>query len=605
MELLTRTWRDLRRLIGPDIWFTAAVLAVLVTVEVVGHRGCVSDVHDAVSVAVLGLVGLLIVSRHRQAPLAWVEALGGLAQRLWQALKMGALDIGVDLRGTPPLPRAIPRRITAGMVALGVTALTLLLFHSAFPHVLRVVGVRTFYIGYLLLLMALWVVLMVCTLVAIVIPTAIIHDAFVGRAGSQERWMRRRELFCLGIYYGLLLVAGSFLPLWVPLAMCVVALGINLATIVVPANPDVTFVWRRRGETGKVRCMPWGQWVTCEFGILTLGTINLVALACGSSLLGYRGGVPDTMPITTGLGLVLAWLAPGALTALVVQALLGRLRDPARPARPIVHLSGAALARWQPVLDQYFQRRGWKVRSAPARPDPLDVCVDVAEGAEPGFEAKWPLQIDPAALRESPALERLTRRNEIQLRRRLVSGLERMFKWAARQQFKRGSGFWIAPHYWFIPGLSRDMPEDELNLAEGSILSGIIGPPYHRVLPRAVRHHVYQMLRALQVDLIFVEDGINFKRFNKVLRMLFEIYDVHGGRKRAEDVHFHGLPGTRVLIHEFQLDEPFKSDVYPEPDYENLGRARILHVFRDRGEHEEPLETPYDTTTMPAPSMAY
>jgi hypothetical protein len=124
------------------------------------------------------------------------------------------------------------------------------------------------------------------------------------------------------------------------------------------------------------------------------------------------------------------------------------------------------------------------------------------------------------------------------------------------------------------------------------------------VLPRSVRHHIYQILRALHVDLIFVEDGVGFRRFCRVLRMLFEVYDVYGGKRRAEDVHFHGMPGTRVLIHEFQLDEPFKSEVYPEPDYENLGRARILHVFRDRGEQEEPLETPLDFTHMPVPSMA-
>jgi hypothetical protein len=59
-----------------------------------------------------------------------------------------------------------------------------------------------------------------------------------------------------------------------------------------------------------------------------------------------------------------------------------------------------------------------------------------------------------------------------------------------------------------------------------------------------------------------------------------------------------------VLIHEFQLDEPFRSEVYPEPDYENLGRARILHVFRDRGEQADRLETPLDITHVPAPSLA-
>jgi hypothetical protein len=185
-----------------------------------------------------------------------------------------------------------------------------------------------------------------------------------------------------------------------------------------------------------------------------------------------------------------------------------------------------------------------------------------------------------------------------------LNGLERLFKYASRQQFRCGSGFWVAPHFWFIEGLKRDTPEDELNLDGGTIFSGVIGPPYHRVLARPVRHYVYQVLRALQIDLIFVEDGVGFKRLSRVLRMLFEVFDVYDGSRRAEEIHFQGVTGVRVLIHEYQLTDPFKSEVYPEPDYENLGRARILHVFRDRGEQEEKIDSPLDNTFAPAPAGA-
>jgi hypothetical protein len=288
----------------------------------------------------------------------------------------------------------------------------------------------------------------------------------------------------------------------------------------------------------------------------------------------------------------------------VLQALLGRLRDPARPSRRVIHVGGEPSTAQRHALEAHFRSRGWEVRFAPAEPGPLDVRVERGETAPTDAETRWPLRAPADALMTDETLQRLARRDEIQKRRRLVSGLERLFKHAAAHSFKRGSGFWVAPHYWFIPGLTRDLPEEELNLAEGTIMSGIIGPPYHRLLPRAVRHHAYQMLRALQIDLIFVEDGVSFRRLLRVLRMMFEVYDIYGGRRRADEVHFHGLPGTRVLIHEFQLDEPFRSEVYPEPDYENLGRARILHVFRDRGEQTDRLETPLDITHVPAPSMA-
>jgi hypothetical protein len=201
--------------------------------------------------------------------------------------------------------------------------------------------------------------------------------------------------------------------------------------------------------------------------------------------------------------------------------------------------------------------------------------------------------------------ERLRRRDEIQKRRKLVTALERLFKLAAGRPGRAGSGFWVAPHFWFVAGLMRDNQRDadeEFDLAEGSILSGIVGPPYHRLIPRAARHHLYRMLRALQVDLVFVEDGVGFRRLRMVLRVLFEVFDVHGGRRPVEEIDFRGLPGTRVLIHAFQFDEPFRSQTYPEPKYDYLGRARILHVFRDRGEHEEPLESPFDFGRTPAPA---
>jgi hypothetical protein len=198
----------------------------------------------------------------------------------------------------------------------------------------------------------------------------------------------------------------------------------------------------------------------------------------------------------------------------------------------------------------------------------------------------------------------MSRRGEIQMRRRIVSALEKMFKWVARRDFNNGHGFWVAPHFWFILGLSRDAQEEEVDLAECTLLSGTVGPAYFRMMPRLARHHLFEMLRALHVDLIFVEDGVSFRRFVRVLRRLFEVFDKHEGKKPAEDVHFVGLPGTRVMIHEFQLDEPFKSETYPEPKYDFLGRARILHVFRDRQEHEDLVEPPFDFSRTPAPAAS-
>ena len=59
-----------------------------------------------------------------------------------------------------------------------------------------------------------------------------------------------------------------------------------------------------------------------------------------------------------------------------------------------------------------------------------------------------------------------------------------------------------------------------------------------------------------------------------------------------DERHLTGLPGIRAVLHDYVIDEPLRSSRYPEPDYEDLGRARILHVFKDRGEDEEQVVRP-------------
>jgi hypothetical protein len=143
--------------------------------------------------------------------------------------------------------------------------------------------------------------------------------------------------------------------------------------------------------------------------------------------------------------------------------------------------------------------------------------------------------------------------------------------------------------HWFVLGLSRDDEGDATDDRETTALDGIVGPPYHSVFAPEARYHFRQITTALEIDLIFVESGLTFRRLVRVLRVMFEIYDVHGGRQRAEERHFVGLPGTRVIIHDYDLTSARSHgrETYPEPDYQQIGRARILHVFKDRGEVEE------------------
>jgi hypothetical protein len=605
MNLLVRTARDLRRLVTADFGFTLGIVLVAVALEVIGRQTAPSglDLHDLLSLVTIVALGILVVVRHRRSPLGWVTAMVAATRRAGAWFRRGTFEIGLDLRGAPRVRRGSPPIVVwlaVGLAAWTTTAASLAPYS---PHGLRTFAAGVFYLGYLAIISGIWLGLIALALLAAFLPFALIHDRCVGSFFGPGPRPRRREAVALGVYFGVLAMAGTILPVAFALAWCGLVLAVYLLICWLPARGDVRFLWRPYG-TVRVRSLPWGAWVTWEFVLITLAIVALVLTAVGDRVAG-AASLPETMPVTALLGLVLAWLAPGALTALLIHMALGRYRDPARPARPVVHVAGA-IGNRRAELQRLFRRAGWKVRFVPTIPGPLDVALDLVELKLPTIsdEPRWPLPVTMAELETDAGVwERLRRRVEILSRRRVIAGLERLFKLAAGRPSRGGSGYWVAPHLWFIAGLMRD-GEDEPDLADNTILSRTAGPPYHRVLPRAARHHLYRMLRALQVDLIFVEDGVGFRRLRKVLRVLFEVYDIHAGRRPAEEVDFRGLPGTRILIHDFQFDEPFRSDTYPEPKYDYLGRARILHVFRDRGAQEEPLESPFDFGRTPAPAGA-
>ncbi|MEM7518229.1 MAG: hypothetical protein AAF368_15065, partial [Planctomycetota bacterium] len=219
-----------------------------------------------------------------------------------------------------------------------------------------------------------------------------------------------------------------------------------------------------------------------------------------------------------------------------------------------------------------------------AGPPEVQLCIDEnASSDDWRWSGTWPLRVSTKDLDRPELAERIVRREEILCRRRLFRGLERLFKLASRKRYENGSGFWVCPHLWAIAGLHRDVDEET---------TWSIGPAFHRVMPLAARAHLHRVLRGLEIDLLFVEDGVGFRRMKRVFAMMFEVHDIFGGEKRGEEAHFSGLPGVRVLIHELDFDRPFQRKGYPEPDYQEIGRARILHVFQDRGGESELDPTP-------------
>jgi hypothetical protein len=302
----------------------------------------------------------------------------------------------------------------------------------------------------------------------------------------------------------------------------------------------------------------------------------------------------------------LAWVAVAGMGAVTFEAVrfaaLGILYNPDRPTPLTIYAAGMVTRQSRQLLRDAARELGWRMRFASAAVRPTDVPIDVVDdppATTSGETVRWPLRVSADSLRDPATVERLRRRGEIQYRRLLVNGLRFLFKRAARPPRRRGSGMWIALQHWFVLGLTRDVDADESR--EGVHYNETVGPPYYRVFPPPVRMHFYEICRSLEIDLIFVENGVSFRRLVRVLRVMFETYDMFGGREPAKESQFTGLPGVRVLIHDLLLGQsPDRSSKpYPEPDYEDVGRARILHVFKDRGEHEEREPVPESFDDVP------
>src|SRR5262249_45908832 len=178
MKLLTRTYRDLQRLVGPNFFFTCGVVVALVLLEITGRQGT-SDWHDAVCVAFRLVLVLAILMWHRRSPLGWVGSLGGGWRKVRRLLRGCTFELGIDLRGTPPLRRGYPPIVITIMLVLAVWTGFVFVFMEGFPLEIRGLLGQVWYLGYLAVLTAFWALLVACIVVAMLLPMAMIHDYFI------------------------------------------------------------------------------------------------------------------------------------------------------------------------------------------------------------------------------------------------------------------------------------------------------------------------------------------------------------------------------------------------------------------------------------------
>ncbi len=587
----------MRAALGSGLAWYVAAAAFVVAMEWLG-RNSHGDGADLLATFGLLLLGGVLSALELQTPGIWMLGLKGFVERRKQALRdRFSVKVGVDLRGTPPLPtRAVPHHrvlvpVLAVWTALGLAGAFL-------PFSLRQSLTSVAYLPWFVLILTLWALMLGAAAVLAFAAAAWLHDRFVIRPSGRARPNRRFEVLCITVALIVIAVPGLLLPTWWALVGALVAFLGLVGTLCWTRCFDLQLAWRfPEGKT--VYASSWHATLLKELSFVLLVWLALVLTGDGRHLLGQTSD-PATF-ITGALGSALAWIGGVVLSAVFVISSVWLVRhrrgDPSLQVPTHVHLDGDAEVCERAAKE--LRRAGFLVRHG-AEAERDDVRLEIVPEPMPLLDSSqpaWPKRVSPTALRAPELIAIIARRDQHQRRRRLVRGIESAFKAASRRTYVRGTGFWVAPHWWFVPAMTRDTSDDEWDADEDPLLSDSVAPPWRDILGHAPRAHAHEMLRALHVDFILVEDGVGFRGFRRVLRVLFERFDIQG--RPIESRHLQGIQGLRCLVHEFTCGDPWKNDDYPEPDYDDISRARILHVFRDRGGEEALDELSPDRIGLP------
>lgn len=532
---------------------------------------------DATDVVGVWGVWILMSVTWAMASEGWIGTPGwgrSVKERFGEFLSRYDLQTGIDFGGAPEYEHRVPPALIHMAAGLLGALLVGLLVRDAFPGPMRDVLLSVSPMLYLVYAALIWGWSLFFALSACAVVGVHINDLVINRQRFEGRERLWRGLL------GTLLVtapilAAVFLPAWLPVVLIAAGAGAGLVVLLNGQNGQIRFLWRTRGTqeihaVGSSWLLGWGD----------LSLAGLIALTVIPTTGGVWAGSAGSAPITAGVGLFVGWCGVFALWTWLWAGPVRLFRLARRdPARALLSALEFTADRPEASAEATLVERGFRVLQ-PGEDIVHRVRVQLDASATrrevKGVEASsgdvvW--RVHPQDLLNSHVLSELRAADRLMRRRELVRGIRRLLTSAKARKFKSGSGFWFAPHLWYVPAMSRDTDEDS---------SMTVGPPYHRMLSAEARQHAHQVFTAVQIDLVFIEDGVPVPGVERVLLQVFDHYDLWGVDV-IEDRHLFSIPGTRVFIHSFEFGAPLDEEGYPEPDYENLARARVLHVMKDRG----------------------
>lgn len=573
----------------------ALIVIAVICLELVGQY-CTSDYYDLGMLVVLIPLGIFLYLVCRNNRMYVLEAVMRLLSRVWKTISRRIdMDVGVDFRvykqdGLHPRQRYKEMRyILAAAVLLCLIAIP---FHSIFPAALKLVHEKTLYTPYLSVVYLLWGVLAFSTLLALVIMTFLFTfyvlkspyrnpKSLASRQGMMARVHPRRFYLLMSVVLCLValeVLFGKHGWFWLMGA----TLCVTMALAFIPRSNQTLGMLVKHPLRHTIQSTSISEWNFTLFAIVQAFTILLFVITTGA---GWTSdplvGDANPMGFTHVLGRIFgASMGVSMLFCMFATIdyfdLKRRRGDPARTL-------GKVLCYRPDTLPENVAIPGWElviVRHSPVR-DEGDLYFDPdperrKESGVPCLTSD-PLQVDP----ENRAFH-LDRRDFILKRRAFFRGLEVLMKICHASSFKGGRGFILIPNCYFVEGLHRDDGEEEHQEYR------VIGPSFQQLWGLRVRHFVHNLLEAMDLDIVFFEDGIKFKQMKAVFEILFELYHNRGPHFKLEEHHFVGLPGVHVFLEPIRPDRDRpKNSEYPETHFSNLSQARVMMIFKDRGGNEE------------------
>lgn len=369
---------------------------------------------------------------------------------------------------------------------------------------------------------------------------------------------------------------------WLTAAVLALGLAQSLRLARRPLEP---YVFTRIGRRGELRAVRAQALLRRMHLLCTLGLAFALTLGNAQRMPGAAGASGD-YPFTFGLGL-LASLGC-VLLAVRVDLHFGRLlwlrRPP--PETPLDRTLACSLPRPFPPHVAAATQHGWQVVADTA---PLPHGVDLVTG--PGARGPHAVGLEPGL----PAAElsfRLRRRMDVAYRREFYARLQALWKVTRPARELGGEGFLFCPGNWLLRCLLRDTGR----------AATPVGPAYEEVFSPRLRRYLAGVLRHLQVDVIYWEDGVRWRDLRRVLGVALECHDQ--GRVPLRARHFAGLPRVRVLLQQEDPPGTAGAPASPRMPRAPIGSgARVLAILRDRGGAAERHEVrePGGRRPQPAP----